>query len=117
MHSIAEKDVAHDFRSPAELRLMNNGLAAHEHPVIAVQPFNADAGLIGCHHIGAAQILDNFGLLGCKWHMRTPQHFGERPLAQGNPEQIGQHPFQPHKRHRLKRLQIKHQRVQPRTKG
>ena len=116
MHSIAEKGIAHHLGRSAELCFVDDGLVAHEHPLIPVQAFNADTGFITGHGFGLTQIADNVLFCDLKRLMAAFQHIGQRALAHLHAKHFIKHPCKPRKRDRLKGLQIENQSVQPGAK-
>ena len=84
---------------------MHDGLAAPEHPVIAIRSFNADTGLITGDNIGLTQGVDNLQPGSLKRLMAAFEHLCQRTLAQLQPEHLIKHPGQPDKGNRPEGLQ------------
>ena len=74
--------------------------------MIAIRPFNPDAGLIAGNHLGLTQIAYNPLLCSPKRFMAAHKHIRQGTLAHPQPEHFVKHPCKPGKGNRLKGFQV-----------
>jgi hypothetical protein len=92
-------------------RLVNHGLLAAEHPMIAVDALDAHPGLVAGDAVGLAQNRERLITLVLESRRGAREHVQQRALAQRQAEQIVQQPLQALIGERLQALAISGERV------
>jgi hypothetical protein len=85
--------------------------------VVSVRALDAHAGLVAGDDLSPAQDRDGHVTTGTEPALRAPEQVHQPALAERQAEQVGERRLQPFVGERLKGLQIRRHRMQPRTEG
>jgi hypothetical protein len=96
---------------------VHHGLRRVEEPVVGVRALDAHACFVAGDDLSPAQGRDGSVTTRMETALRAAEQVHQPALAERQSEQVGERRLQPFVRERLKGLEVRRHRVQPRAKG